>query len=53
MIGSILIACGVIGLWGILFKTPVNIGLIIQMLFIALFVFLIMFGMGAITIKGA
>lgn len=56
MIGLILIACGVIGLWGTLFKTPVNIGyigLIIQMLFIALFVFYIMFGMGAITIKGA
>lgn len=56
MIGLILIVCGVIGLWGILFKTPVNIGyigLIVQMLFIALFVFLIMFGVGAITLKGA
>lgn len=52
----LIVTCGVIGLWGILFKTPVNtgyIGFIIQMLFIALFVFFIMFGAGAITIKGA
>lgn len=49
MIGLILIVCGVVGLWGIIFKTPVNIGyigLIIQMLFIVLFVFFIMFGGG-------
>lgn len=54
MIGLVIIVCGVVGLWGILFKTPIDyIGLIIQILFIALFVFFIIFGVGTITIKGA